>query len=73
MSENRDLQIVLIGGDIIAMRSLLVKWWEQNLYYKNSKSQWKTGSRSKCRLILQDIKRVDETKDGHHDRERALK
>lgn len=29
---------------------------------QNLKSEWETGHKSKCRLIFQDSKRVDETK-----------
>lgn len=31
------------------------------------------GQEVECSLILQDIKRVDETKDGHNGGERVLK
>ena len=68
-----DLQIWLREGDIICLRTAVVKWWGWNLDYKNFKSERKTGSRNKYTLIFQDTQRVHETKYGNHDRERALK
>lgn len=64
MNENREEAFNLTNRRILfALRSALVKWQGQNLDYKDLKNKRGRGSRSKCRLIFQDIKRDVKAKD----------